>query len=100
MTPENSALRILDGRYAVVDYVVAVQKDLPVALAYVNAFLDAAAQSGEIERAIRKAGLIGLNVALRSHARSQLAPGGNRTSGNALNAYLPSPQLCSPLAFP
>ena len=62
MTRQDAGFRILDGRYATADYVVAVQTDRPTGLAYVNVFLDSAKTSGEIEKAIKKAALIGVNV--------------------------------------
>lgn len=68
MTRQESGFRVLDGSYAVQEYVVAIQKDRPAGLAYVNAFLDFAKASGEIEKSIRKAGLIRVNVVARGSA--------------------------------
>jgi len=62
MTRQDLGFRILAGRYAVAEHVVAVQKDRPAGLAYVNVFPGSSTVSGEIEKAVRRAGLIRVNV--------------------------------------
>jgi polar amino acid transport system substrate-binding protein len=49
--------RMLEGRFAVAQYVILVPQGHAEALRYIDAFLDAAAASGEIDAAIGRAGL-------------------------------------------
>ncbi|HEY3179970.1 MAG TPA: transporter substrate-binding domain-containing protein [Casimicrobiaceae bacterium] len=49
--------RLLEGRFAAAEYVILVPRGKPEALKYVNAFIDSASASGEIENAIKRAGL-------------------------------------------
>jgi len=54
--------RILDGAFQTAGVAIAVQKDRPAALAFVNAFVERAKADGTVRRAFADAGLGGLPI--------------------------------------
>jgi polar amino acid transport system substrate-binding protein len=55
--------RILDGAFQVTDVAIAIQKNRPAALAYLQGFIESAKADGTIRRAFDDAGLGGLTIA-------------------------------------
>jgi polar amino acid transport system substrate-binding protein len=63
--------KMLEGRFAVAQYAILVPKGHAEALRYVDAFLDAAAASGEIDAAIKGAGLTFVRVPAAASAAAR-----------------------------
>jgi len=61
---QRPGLRVLEGRFGVSEFALAVPKGPPVALAFVTEIVEQANASGLTQQAVERAGLVGVQVPL------------------------------------